>query len=48
MVDQKFPELVHFECPHRSDHSDPNPVYFRDNLGTLQIHFRETAKLGIF
>ena len=38
MVDRKFPELVHFECPHHSNCSDPNLVYFRDNLGTLQTH----------
>ena len=34
----KIPQLVHLECPHHSDHSDPNPVYFQDNLGTLQTH----------
>ena len=38
MVDRNFPKLVHFECPHHSDHSDSNPVYFRENLGTLQTH----------
>jgi len=38
MVDQKFPELVHSECPHHSDHSDPILVYFWENLGTLQTH----------
>ena len=44
----KISQVVHLECPHYSDHSDPNPIYFWKNLGTLQTHFRETAKLGIF
>ena len=34
----KFSWVVHLECPHHSNHSDPNPVYFWENLGTLQTH----------
>ena len=45
---QRCSRVAHLECPDISAHGVPLLVKFRKTLGKLQVHVKETGKLGTF